>query len=87
MKQENLNTMKDKLTENDINEIIAILGHRCRVKTINRLRSILTYGISAIGSYGIYSRLLFENGKWNYCAGQDYNAEIKCLRDCILGKV
>ena len=85
-RQENLNTLKDKLTENDIDDIIMILGYRCRIKTINRLRSILTYSASSLQSFGIYNRLIKENDKWSYCAGQSYVDEIKTLRNCILGK-
>jgi hypothetical protein len=87
MKQENLNTLKDKLTEQDVDEIVSIVGHRCRIKTVNRLRSILTYSASTLAPYGIYSRLMKENGRWFYCAGQSYTDEIKTLRECILGKI
>ena len=93
-KQENLNTLKDKLTEQDINEIIAIVGYRCRIKTLNRLRSILTYSPSSIGNYGIYDRLMKEESPtkpgvygWFYCAGQSYTDEIRTVKDCILGKI
>ena len=87
MKQENLNTLKGKLTENDIDQIIAIVGYRCRIKTINRLRSILTYS-SSLGDFGIFGRLIKEEDeKWRYIAGQSYPDEIKTVRECILGKV
>lgn len=83
--QINLNNIKE-LSENDIDQIIEVIGYRCRIKTIQRLRSILTYGKSTIGSYGIYNRLIKENGKWQYVAGQSYTDELRIVRDCILGK-
>ena len=83
MKQENLANI-ETLTESDIEQIVAIVGSRCRVKTVNRLRSILTYSKSLIGNYGIYSRLIRENGNWSYVAGQSYTDEIRTLRECIL---
>ena len=87
MKQLNLNTEKNKLTENDIGQICAIIGKGCRIKTYSRLVSILTYGSGTIGNYGIYDRLMKDNGQWSYCAGQSYTDEIRTLRECILGKV
>lgn len=85
MKQQNLNTEKTNLTTSDIDQILGIVGHRCRVKTVNRLRSILTYSPSLIPSYGIFDRLMKDtNGEWSYCAGQSYPDEIRTLRECIL---
>jgi hypothetical protein len=86
MKQQNLNTLKSNLTESDIDSIVDIIGHRCRIKTCNRLRSILTYSASSIQSFGILDRLIKENGHWSYCAGQSYPDEIRTVRECILGK-
>ena len=83
--QKNFNNQKSNLTETDINQIVSVVGHRCRVKTVNRLRSIITYSPSLIPEYGILSRLIKDdNGIWSYCAGQSYPDEIRTLRDCIL---
>jgi len=87
MRQENFNDLKTKLTELDIEQITTIVGYRYRVKTVNKLTSILKYGPSMIGSYGILSRLIKESGRWEYVAGQSYTDEIRVVRDCILGKV
>ncbi len=84
MKQLNFNNQKTTLTENDIDQIITIIGHRCRIKTCNRLRSILTYSPSLVPSYGILDRLIKEGEKWSYVAGQSYTDELKTVRDCIL---
>ena len=78
------NDLKNQLSEQDIDQIIEIVGYRCRVKTCNRLRSILTYSPSLIQTYGILERLTKENGGWSYCAGQSYPDEIKTLREIIL---
>ena len=83
MKQINFNDVKE-LTDQDIEQILKIVGHRCRAKTVNRLESILRYGRHTIPSYGIFHRLIkFEYG-WEYVAGQSYPDEIKTLRECIL---
>lgn len=78
------NDLKNQLSEQDIDQIIEIVGHRCRIKTCNRLRSILTYSPSLVPTYGILERLTKENGGWSYCAGQSYPDEIKTLREIIL---
>lgn len=78
------NQLKTQLTESDIDAIVAIVGHRCRIKTCNRLRSILTYSPSLIPTYGILDRLSKEPSGWQYFAGQSYTDEIKTVRDVIL---
>lgn len=86
MKGQTFNDLKTLLTEQDIDQIIAIVGHRCRIKTCKRLRSILTYSPSAIENFGIMGRLVKDGGTWHYCAGQSYPDEIRTVREIILGK-
>lgn len=81
-----LNTIKE-LSEDDVDQIVKIVGHGCREKTKMRLRSILTYGFSTIGDFGIYNRLHKEGDRWEYVAGQSYPDEIRTLRECILGRI
>lgn len=78
------NDLKTQLSEQDVDQIVEIVGHRCRVKTYNRLRSILTYSSSLVPTYGILERLTKKNGGWSYCAGQSYPDEIRTLREIIL---
>lgn len=81
----NFNTLKDTLTDSDIDSILSVIGHRCRIKTWNRLRSILTYGKHIIKPYGILNRLYKnDKGEWHYCAGQSYTDEIRTVREIIL---
>lgn len=86
MKQINFNNAKGELTEDDVDQIVSIVGSRCRLKTVQRLRAIITYMPHMIQSYGILERLIKENGTWTYVAGQSYPDEIKTVRECILGK-
>lgn len=58
MKQLNFNNQKEKLSENDVDQIINIITYKCRIKTVNRVRSILTYHPRSIGSYGTLDRLI-----------------------------
>ena len=73
-----------ELSDNDIDQITAILGFRCRQKTLIRLRSLLKYGKRLIPSYGLLERITFENGVWNYTAGQSYLDEIRTIRELII---
>lgn len=84
MKQKNFNNCKHDLNTHDINELVEIIGHRCSYQTKRRLESILTYGTSTIGNFGILDRLIYENFKWSYCAGQSYPDEIRLIRRLIL---
>jgi hypothetical protein len=76
--------LKGNLTEDDVDQLVALLGHRCRLDTCKRLRSILTYDSSKVPNYGIMNRLIKENGKWSYITGQSRPEEIKIVRDIIL---
>jgi hypothetical protein len=85
MRQLNFNNQKSNLSESDIDQIVSIITHRCRIETTNRVRSILTYSPSLIPSYGIFERLIKEDdGKWHYCAGQSYPDEIRTLRELVI---
>ena len=82
--QLNFNNQKNSLSDKDIEQIVAIVGHKCSQKTKTRIQSILKYGPSLIPTYGIFSRLIKENDQWEYIAGQSYPDEIRTLRNCIL---
>ena len=84
MRQLNFNNLKTELTEQDIDQIVSILGYRCRVKTVNDIRRRLEYFPSSIPSYGILERLMKEPTGWQYFAGQSYTDEIKTVRKIIL---
>jgi len=84
MKQINFNDEKTKLTQVDIDQLVLLLTYRCRINTTNRIRSILTYSPSLIPQYGIFNRLIKENDRWEYVAGQSYTDEMRTLRECIL---
>jgi len=82
--QSNFNNLKATFTDDDINQIVALLGHRCSIKTVNRLRSLITYNASTIPTYGMLERLMKENDQWSYCDGQSYIDEIRTIRNIIL---
>lgn len=84
--EKTFNNLKSQLSEQDIDQLVDLLGHRCRIEKRNRIRSILTYGTSTVPNYGILDRLVKENDQWRYIAGQSYTDEIRTVRECILGK-
>lgn len=80
----NFNTVKNNLSTRDCLELANLLGHRCSLKTKAHLVTRLTYDSTRLPSYGIFERLVFENFEWSYCAGMDYRAEIRTIRNLIL---
>jgi len=84
MKQKNFNNSKANFELTDVHALASIIGKGCRQKTKDRLLSILIYDSSKIPSYGILERLIFNDFEWIYCAGQDYRAEIKMIREALI---
>jgi hypothetical protein len=82
----NFNNLKSNLSDQDIDELVAIIGHRCHPKTKTRIRSILKYDSSRIPMAGILDRLSKESHGWQYFAGQSYPDEIRVVRQLILNK-
>jgi hypothetical protein len=73
-----------ELNEKDIDSIKGILGGR--KDTPQRIDSALRYRLGNIAQCGILDRLYVRKAKgknvyWSYCAGQDYTAELKTVRD------
>jgi len=84
--QVNFNNYRDQLNEDDIEQIVILLCQRCRPDKYARLRSVLNYHPLSIPHLSILERLIKENGKWRYIAGQDYPREIKTVREIMLGE-
>jgi len=84
MKQVTFNDKKLDLTSQDIDQLVELLGYRCRLETVQKLRRRLENTPSLIPSYGILNRLMLESHGWSYCAGQSYPDEIRTVRKIIL---
>lgn len=82
--QVNFNNSRETLTDDDRDQIIAIITKGCRLKNTMRIRSILTYSALSLKHQGIYERIIKDNGNWRYIAGQSYTDEIKTVRELIL---
>lgn len=77
--------VQNDLTANDVDQLVALLGYRCRVETCKRIRSILTYGASTIPDFGIMRRLVRDDkGRWEYIAGQSYPDEMRIVRNIVM---
>lgn len=70
------------LSESDIDQLVDLLGHRCRHEKKARLRSVLTY-LSGQKLHGIFDRVMLEGDRWVYVAGQDYPSEIRTVRELL----
>ena len=75
---------KKPLTTKEQQELLHLLGKRCAQKTKDRLARTLAF-VPHIPNYGIYRRVDLD--PVSYCAGQSYPDEIRCVRDCLLGKI
>jgi len=84
MKEKNFNNCKHDLNTHDIKELVSIIGYRCPSKTKKILESKLIYSSNKIPHYSILDRLIYENFKWVYIAGQSYHDEIRTIRRIIL---
>lgn len=84
MKNINFNNYRKKLADSDKDEITALLGYRCRIKTCQTIRSRLDYCLDAIPYYGIFERLVKDESGWSYTAGQSYPDEIRAVRKIII---
>lgn len=84
MKQINFNNYKDKMTQNDLEQIFELLSSGLRSKNRELLRTRLNRHINLIPQYGILERLIKAEHGWEYTAGQSYPDEIRTLRNIIL---
>jgi hypothetical protein len=76
---------KRELTSREIDKCVKVLGSGCRWPTKRELRLVLGF-VPDIRGHGIYGRVLFEDGRVDYCAGQSYPDEIRTVRNLLLGR-
>lgn len=84
MKQINFNNYRQQLTDADKEQIAAEICYRCRLKTYQRVLSVLKYNCSSLPEYGIFNRIVKERDKWQYVVGQYAPSELKTIRELIL---
>jgi hypothetical protein len=78
------NDLKSNLNENDIDQLVELLGSRVRSQNLAKLRRRLEQFPNLVPSYGILERLTKTEGTWEYTAGQSYPDEIRTVREIIL---
>lgn len=81
---------KYELTDEDKQQILDLLTHRCRRETKDRVRLRLDY-ITSQPAYDIFERVIKKelpdgSTKWTLCVGQDWDQQIKDTRDVFLGR-
>lgn len=84
MTQINFNNYKNKLTDDEIEEITTLITSKCRENTKKRIRAHIKHLKNLIPEYGILNRIIKEDNSWSYCAGQSYPDEIRTVREIIL---
>ena len=80
MKNINFNNYKDRMNDDDIDQIVELFSYKCRAHTANLIRNNLNCCASLIPNYGILERVMKEGTSWSYCAGQSYPDEIRTIR-------
>lgn len=70
------------LTEGEIESFVTSLGKGCHAHTKVALRTF-AHRVPDVNSYAIFSRVLIDGDRVEYCAGQDNTAEVRNLRDLI----
>lgn len=68
-----------QLTDKDIDSLVGVMGKGCRHETKKEIRSGLEY-LHGLESSWVFERLVFDHGRWSYCAGQDYTFEMPQVR-------
>lgn len=72
------------LNESQIESLVSMIGSRCRSVTKDKLRRRLSVPLSCLKNYGIYGRVIIKDKHADYICGQDWNSEMKTLRECFL---
>lgn len=84
MKLINFNNSREKLTEDDKEQIFKLFSSRLRADNYNLLRRRIFEHTNMLPYHGIFERIMKEPHGWTYCAGQSYPDEIRWVRKCIL---
>lgn len=75
------------LTDEQKDSLYNLVAPRCRRATKERLWRKINLSLALWENCGRFDRVHLEsNGRFSYCAGQDYPSEIADLRDLILGR-
>lgn len=69
-----------ELSVSDISALVDLFGSRCQQHTKDRLWSAF-YNLATLKGAWFFERIMWSNGRWSYCAGQDYTAEISSIRN------
>src|SRR5574340_319791 len=76
------------LTDEQKDSLYELVSSRCRQATKENLRRMINLPLTLWENCGRFDRVHLEsNGRFSYCAGQDYPAEIRGLRNLILGRM
>jgi len=73
----------EELTIDEQASIHELLMKRCGSNTKQKMWQVLAR-VPYIFNYGIFNRVMLENGRANYCAGQSYSDEIRTVRELLL---
>jgi hypothetical protein len=78
------NTLKTRLTLQDVTELTNILTYRCSLLTRLRIWAVLRHKASRLPNTNILNRLKKTRTGWRYYAKRSYRDELRQLRKLIL---
>jgi len=84
MRQINFNNNRERMTDDDKQQIFDLLSKGLRTKNFNLLHRRIFEHLFMIPYHGILERIIKDDSGWSYCAGQSYPDEIRTIRKIIL---
>ena len=72
------------LTDDQIDMVVSMIGHRCRHDTKAQLKRRLSLPLALIKNHGIDDRLLIGDISIDYVCGQSWDDEMRTLRECLI---
>ena len=83
-------TVPVDLTDQEKDEYALMITKGCRANTKATIRRLVEVPLRLWSDHGIYKRVGFHRDRADYpvgyCCGQEWNSEMRTLRDCLLGK-
>lgn len=72
------------LSNDQVDELVKMIGYRCRHDTKAKLRRRLELPLALLRNHGIYGRVVITENGCDYICGQSWDDEMRTLRECLI---
>ena len=72
------------LNDNQVDELVKMIGYRCRHDTKAKLRRRLELPLALLRNHGIYCRVVITENGCDYICGQSWDDEMRTLSECLI---